>query len=150
MLLAVSGTALARIGEKADNLEKRYGAPNSTTAVGPFQCAVYQKGDFLITVYYENGSSVMEVFSGRLDQPTARQLAVRVASNGFFAAADAGHEAALRAATGITTQDEMFWTWTASGAPMTAAFNPVERTLTFFSQPGIYANVHKALASQPL
>jgi hypothetical protein len=150
-ILAAGGvTAFGRIGEKSQDLEARYGAPVSTSAIGPYQCSVYQKEGVNITVYYKSGASLMEVFAGRLDQPTARKLAVNVAGNVAFAAADADREAALRTASGINNPDEMFWTWTASGASMTAAYNPVECTLTFFSLPCTYAAVHRALANQPL
>jgi len=153
ILIAASScaTGFGRIGEHAPDLAKRYGAPVSSDAMGRYVRAVYQKGSFEITVYYVDGASVMETFAGRgFDQPSARALAVKVASNPTFAAADADHETALRAETGITTQGEMFWIWTTPGGSMTAAFNPVECTLSFFALPGLYADIHKTLASQPL
>jgi hypothetical protein len=143
-------SGFGRIGETGLDLEKRYGAAVRTDTLGAYQRSVYQKGGFEITVYYSGGASVMEVFAGRFDQPTARKLAVQVAAGAAFSAADAGSEAVLRKATGIITDGEMFWMWTAAGAPMTAAYSPVERTVTFFGKPEVYADIHKAIASQPL
>jgi hypothetical protein len=151
IMAAGCATGFGRIGEHAQELAKRYGAPVSTDALGQYQRAVYRKGSIEITVYYAKGASVMETFAGRgFDQPAARALAARIASNPTFAAADSEHEAGLRAETGITTQDEMFWTWTTPGGMMTAAYNAVECTLTFFGQPTLYADIHKTLANQPL
>ena len=152
-LAAGCATGFGRIGENAQDLQKRYGAPTSADTVGAYQRAVYEKSGFEITVYYSNGSSVMEIFAGRFDQAVARKLAVQVAGvagGGTFAEADACHEAALRKDSGITSADDVFWLWTAAGSPMTAAFNPVECTLTFFSKATLYADIHKALASQPM
>jgi hypothetical protein len=150
-VMAGCASSFGRIGENAQDLQKRYGAPVSCDAVGAFHRCAYQKDGFGITVYFTNGASVMEIFAERgFDQATARKLAVKVASTPQFAAADADHEAAIRAASGITNPDEMFWTWPASGDAMTAAYNPVECTLTFFNNPAVYADVQRALASQPL
>jgi len=150
IVAAWCATSFGRIGEKGAELQRRYGNPVSCAALGAFQCCTYDKDGFSITVYFASGTSVMEIFAGRgFDQPTARKLAVEVAATPGFAAADANHEAAIRAASGIANADEMFWTWTASGEAMTAAYNPVECSLTFFANPAVYAEIHRALASEP-
>jgi len=151
MILATcSGTSFARLGDSLQSIGQRYGAPLSTGPVGSFTRAVYQTDAFEITVFYQNGVSVLETFARRgLDQATARQVVALVAGPSFIRP-DQGHEDQLRKDTGITGKEEVFWTWTASTLPMNAAYNPVECTLVFFSQPAVYAGVHQALADAPL
>ena len=151
LLAACCVTAAARIGEGEGDLMKRYGPPLSSEAVGDYQRSVYEKNGCSITVFFANGRSVMESFTGRgFDQITARKLAVAVASNPSFGCPDAKQETLIRQASGISDSEEVFWTWRCSGALLTAAYNPLECTLTFFSAPAVYAGVHKALADQPL
>ena len=167
-------TGFARLGESPQAVQQRYGQPVSTGVVTPFTRCVYEKDSFAITVFFRNGVSVVETFAKRgLDQATARQVAVLVAARAI-ASPDQAREGQLRQAAGITCKDEVFWSWkipapvvtpgqppaAAQSIPSarsataaeseTAAYNPVECSLAFFSAPEIYATVQQALAAAPL
>jgi hypothetical protein len=149
MLAAAGGTCHARLGESPSAMEGRYGAPIASAPLPNFTESMYGKDGFAITVYYQNGVSVMESFASRgMDQTTARKVVYLVA-NHPVGSPDSDEEAQLREASGITCKDEIFWMWTAGGMPVKAAFNPMECTLAFFSDPAVYAGVQKALLSAP-
>jgi hypothetical protein len=150
VLAACSGTSFARLGGSPQSVGQRYGAPLSADSVGVFTRMVYQKDAFEITVFYQNGVSILETFARRgLDQPTARQVVALIAAQPILRPIQCDEDK-LRKDTGITGKDEVFWTWTAATLPMNAAYNPVECTVAFFSKPADYASVHQALADAPL
>jgi hypothetical protein len=150
VLAAGCRTGFARLGESAQVIEQRYGAPVSAAAIPGFTQCVYEKESFAITVFYQNGVSVMESFARRgLDQATARQLAVLVAAH-EISCPGPSEESRLRQVAGITCRDEVFWVWTTPAQPVSAAFNPMECTIAFFSAPATYATIRQALASEPL
>jgi hypothetical protein len=150
VLAAGCRTSFARLGESPESVEQRYGKPLSSTSLSDFTRCMYEKESFAITVFYQNGVSVLETFAKRgLDQATARQVVALVAAYSI-GCPDATQECKIRMASGITAKDEVFWTWKKSAQSVNAAFNPVECTLAFFGEPSVYASVHKALASDPL
>jgi len=152
LLLLAAGcqVALARIGESSQAIEQRYGPPVTSGSIPGFTRSTYEKQSFQISVFYQNGISVMETFTSRgLDQATARQVVVLVAAHSI-GSPDSTEECKIRQAAGITRKDEVFWTWNNGSQQIYAAFNPVECTLGFFGDPAIYAGVHQALANAPL
>ena len=150
VLAAGCSTGFSRLGESPQVIAQRYGPPVSTWALPGFTKCVYEKQSFAITIFYQNGVSVLESFARRgLDQATARQLAVVVATQPI-ACPSPDQESQLREAAGITSKDDVFWVWTTPTQPMSAAFNPVECTIAFFSAPSMYATIHQALMSEPL
>jgi len=150
LVAAWSSTSFARLGEGPDALRQRYGDPLSSGTVGAFTQSVYQKSGFSISVFYQDGVSVLETFSGRLQQADARKLVASVAGTSALVRPAQCDENVIRKAAGITCKDEVFWTWNGPAGPMSAAFNPVECSLSFFSQPPVYLTIHEALANAPL
>jgi hypothetical protein len=143
-------SALARLGETSQEMEKRYGPAITSGSLPGFTQCTYQKQSFEITAFYKDGVSVLEKFARRgLDQETARQVVVLVAATAI-GCPDAAQEAVIRQASGITLKDEIFWAWTNGGQAVNAAFNPIECTVSFFGDPAVYASVQAALASMPL
>jgi hypothetical protein len=150
MVAASCRTGFARLGEAPQAIQQRYGPPVSAGAITGFTRCVYEKESFAITIFYQNGVSVLESFARRgLDQATARELAKVVATH-EVSAPSPSQEAEIREAAGITFRDEVFWVWTTPALLMSAAFNPAECTIAFFSAPATYASVRQALASEPL
>jgi hypothetical protein len=150
VLAAGSLTGFARLGETPQIIAQRYGAPVSTGAIPGFTRCLYEKESFAITIFYQNGVSVMESFARRgLDQATARQLATVVAAHDISCPSP-GEESRIREEAGITFRDEVFWIWTTGAEPVSAAFNPLECSIAFFSAPAMYATIHQALASDSL
>jgi hypothetical protein len=151
LLLLGCQPALARLGESPQAMEQRYGPAITSGSLPGFVQCVYEKQGFAITVFYKDGASVLEKFASRgLDQATARQVVALVAVRSI-GCPDAGQEAQIRQASGITSKDEIFWTWTnGGGQSVNAAFDPLECCLTFFADPAVYASVQQALASAPL
>lgn len=150
LVAAWCSTSFARLGEGPDALRQRYGAPLSSGTVGAFTQSAYRKGGFSITVFFRDGVSVVETFAGRLEQADARKLAASVAGTSALARPAQCDENVIRKAAGITCKDEVFWTWKGPAGPVTAAFNPVECSISFFSQAPVYLAVHEALANAPL
>jgi hypothetical protein len=149
LLTAGGHIAYARLGESPQAIEQRYGRPLSSVSLTDFTRSVYEKQSFAITVFYRNGVSVLETFARRgLDQVTARKVVIQVAARSI-GCPDGTQESQIRHASGITSRDEVFWIWTTPAFPMNAAFNPIDCTLSFFSQPALYASIHQALESAP-
>ena len=149
VLAAGSSTGLARLGETSKAIEGRYGPPLSTRILSDFTRCQYQKQSFAITIIYQNGHSVIEIFAKRgLSQDDAGKVAELVATHPV-GAPDSEHEDQIRQATGITSADERFWVWTSPTSTI-AAFNPVDCTVAFFSEPEVYVRVQQALASASL
>jgi hypothetical protein len=152
LLLLAAGcqAAFARLGESPQAIEQRYGPPLTTGSLTGFTQCAYQKQAFRITVFYQNGISVLETFTSRgMDQATAREVVVLVAASSI-GSPDQAQECKIRQASGITNKDEVFWTWKNASQQVNAAFNPLECTLAFFGDPAVYAGVHEALANAPL
>ena len=150
VLTAGCRTGFARLGESAQAIQQRYGAPVSAAAMPGFTRCVYERDSFAITIFYQNGVSVMESFARRgLDQATARELAKVVAAH-EISCPSPEQESQIRQAAGITSRDEVFWVWMTPTQPVSAAFNPMECTIAFFSAPATYATIRQALASEPL
>jgi hypothetical protein len=150
VLAAGCGRAFGRLGESSQAIEQRYGAPLTTGSLTGFTECTYEKESFMITVFYQNGVSVLEKFASRgLDQASARQVVVQIAARSI-GSPDATEECQIRQASGITTKDEVFWTWKNAAQKVNAAFNPVECTLAFFADPAICPRVQHALESAPL
>jgi hypothetical protein len=154
LLLAVGArTCFARLGEDQRAIQQRYGPPASTTDVqglqGVTRCQ-YHKIEFVVTVFYQDGHSILEIFASRgLSQEDAHKVVYLVATHPVGAPAPAQEER-LRQAAGITCKEEVFWTWTTPTLPINAAYDPVECTLTFFSDPDVYARIERAVASMPI
>ena len=149
-LAAGASTGLARLGETSQAIDDRYGQPLSTDVLSGFTRCQYQKQSFVVTVFYEEGRSILEIFAKRgFAQDEASQLVSLVATHPVDPPSPAQEEQ-IRHAARITSTDEVFWAWTNPAAPVDAAFNPIECTLAFFSDPGVYARVQHALASAPL
>jgi hypothetical protein len=150
LLLLGCQPALARLGESPQAMQQRYGPAISSGSLPGFTQSVYEKQSFQITVFYKDGGSVLEKFARRgLDQATAQQVVVLVAA-GSIGCPDAGQEAQIRQASGITSKAEVFWTWTHGSETINAAFDPLECCVAFFGDPSDYASVQQALASAPL
>ncbi len=150
VLAAGCNPAFARLGESPQIMQQRYGPPVATVAIPGFTQCRYEKESFAITIFFQNGVSVMESFARRgLDQATARSLAVLVATH-EISCPSPSEESQIRQASGITFRDEVFWAWDAPAQRVSAAFNPMECTIAFFSEPMMYANIHQALLSAPL
>ena len=160
MLLATAPPAArARLGDSPQALQQRYGPPLSTAtlpglqgldALHPITRCQYQKLGFLVTVFYQRGQSIIELFASRgLSQDQAHKVVIQVATHPVGSPSPA-QEDQIRQAAGITLKDEVFWTWTSPALPIDAAYNPVECTLSFFSDPSIYARVRQALSSAPI
>ncbi len=150
VLAAGCQTAFARLGESPQMVEQRYGAPVSTGEIPGFTRCVYEKNAFAITIFYQNGVSVLESFACRgLDQATARKLATLVATHEICCPSP-GEESQIRQASGINYRDEIFWVWTTASQSVNAAFNPMECSIAFFGAPAMYATVRQALASDSL
>ena len=151
MILATgSATASARLGDSPEALEQRYGAPVSTSIVSGFTRCQYLKASFTITIFFQNGVSVLETFACR---GFSEQLATAVVdhmANRSVGEPDQTQENQIRQAAGITYKDEVFWSWPAPNSQVIAAFNPLECVLAFFSEPATYANIQQALVSAPL
>jgi hypothetical protein len=142
--------AMARIGDKPQAIAQRYGVPITNETFGDFTRCAYQKDGYAITIFYQNGVSVMETFASRgLDQNGARTVVTHIAECQIGSPAP-DEEGKIREASGITSQNEVFWTWTSGNQSFDAAFNPVECTLVIFSQPSVYAGIHQALINTPL
>jgi len=143
-------TGLARLGDSPQAIQQRYGPPVSSGLIPGFTQCQYEKESFAITIFYQNGVSVLESFARRgLDQATARQLATVMAAHEISCPSPT-QESAIRQAAGITFRDEVFWVWATPTQPVSAAFNPMECTISFFSAPAMYATIRQALASEPL
>jgi hypothetical protein len=150
VVAASCGPAFGRLGESSQAIEQRYGAPISTGSLSGFTQCTYEKESFAITVFYQNGVSVLETFASRgLDQTIARQVVLQVAAHPI-GCPDATEECKIRHTSGITTKDEVFWTWKNADQTVNAAFNPVECKVAFFGNPAVYATVQQALLSEPL
>ena len=91
---------------------------------------------------------MLEQFAKRgLLQPEAVEVITLVATH---PANDVppGAEAQIRKASGISDPGVVFWSWAATPTVgMVAAFNPVECTLTFFSNPAIYSGITQSIAA---
>lgn len=147
LLGAGCSTGLARLGDSPQNLDQRYGTPVATAAVGAFTRCRYEKQGYTITVFYQNERSVLEIFAKRgMSQDEAAQVVNLVAAHPVGSPYPA-QETQIRQATGITCRDEVFWAWTGPTLPVDAAYNPIECTLAFFSEPAVYASIQQALAS---
>ena len=143
-------SAWARLGESPETLAQRYGTPLATQALGDFSRSIYRKEGYEITVFYQHGVSVMETFASRgLDQASARSVVSHIAQ-GQIGCPGPDDESKIRAASGIASRAEVFWTWKAGGVTYDAAFNPVECTMAIFNQPSIYAGIHQALIDAPM
>jgi len=156
LLVAIAPrTASARVGESPQDLQQRYGPPLSSADLPGLlgvMCRQYQKLDFLVTVYFHNGRSVFELFAKRGLSPDQAQQVVTLVATHPVASLSPAEQNQLRHSTGITSRNEIFWTWTTQTAPpvpVNAAYNPDECTLTFFSDPAMYAQIQQALASAP-
>jgi hypothetical protein len=157
--LLAAATAHGRLGESPQALSQRYGPPLSTATLPtpqgsgrlkPITRCQYQKLGFLIDVYYQGGQSILELFATRgLSQDEARKVVIQVATHPVGCPSPA-QEDQIRQAAGITLKDEVFWIWTSPTLPINAAYNPVECTLAFFSEPAIYARIQQALSSAPI
>ena len=159
MLLAAGPCiAFARLGDRPQALQQRYGPPVSSAPLPGFEGldalhaitrSQYQKLDFLVTVFFRDGHSVLEIFAKRgLSQVEARQVVMMVATHPVGGPAP-GQEDHIRQAAGITCKDMVFWTWTTPALPIAAAYNPIECTLSFFSEPTLYARIQQALTAAP-
>ena len=150
VLAAGSYPAFARLGETEKELDERYGPPVSTAKLANFTRCQYEKTSFAITVFYQNGASVLETFARRgLDQKLALDVAAHI-SGRPIGVLDPAQENQIRQAAGISCKEEVFWTWSSSDLPVTAAFDPSECVLAIFRDPGVYAAIQQALASAPL
>ena len=141
--------ARARLGESPRELEQRYGVAEEVKECRQFTRCRYQKLSFVVEVYFLANKSVMEVFAKRgLGADEAAQLVAKVAGRPV-APVPPGLEQKIRKSSGISTRDEMFWSWAGPGpaAAVMAGFSPLECTAVFFGDPGIYAQVHRALAA---
>ena len=152
MMLAAAGMspAFGRLGDAPQSLEQRYGPPVSTATLPGFTRCQYEKMSYQVTVYYQDGRSVMEQFAKRgLSQDEAVKVVALVATHPV-ASPGPGQEFQIRQATGITYKDEVFWSWAASATTVDAAFNPMECTLAFFNNADVYAKVQQALSAGSL
>jgi hypothetical protein len=145
VLGAGCSTGLGRLGETSQEIANRYGAPSSSRTVGDFTRSRYQMKSFEITIFYREGKSALEVFAKRgISQDDARQVVVAVAGHPVGCPSPE-QEDQLRQAAGITDDDERFWRWVTPALPINAAFNPVDCTIAFFSDAGVYARIEQAL-----
>lgn len=149
MVAAGCRTGFARLGETEQAMQARYGAPVSGSEAPGFIRRDYERSNFMITVYFQEGVSVLEKISCRgMDQDTALKVVAQVAGQ-QAAMLSPVQEDSVRRASGITCKDEEFWGWS-NPSPEIAAFNPLECSISFFAQPSILANVRQALDSGPL
>jgi hypothetical protein len=150
LLAAGSSSALARLGETSQAIEDRYGPPLSSAVISDFTRCQYLKQSYVMTIFYKDGHSVLEIFAKRgFVQDEAGKVVSLVAAHPVDVP-DATKEDEIRQAAGITCKDVVFWTWAGSAATVDAAFNPTECTLAFFSDPAVYARVQQALASDSI
>src|ERR1700679_599417 len=111
MLLAAGcPPAFGRVGESSQAIEQRYGAPissGSLSGLSGFTQSMYEKESFALTVFCQNGVSVLETFARRgLDQAGAREVVVHVAAHSI-GCPDSTQELQIRQASGITSKDEV-------------------------------------------